>query len=246
MNSAPPHAALTMLVRRLESIARLSHEERHGVERLPLRTHVLHPRQDIVRDGDTPSHCCLLLEGWAFRYKLLDESRRQILSFHVPGDVPNLQSLHLGPMDHGLATLTRATVAFIPHESLLDLAERLPGFAGILWRDTLIDGAVFRAWMTGIGQQSAFGRMARLFCELYLRLEAVGLASNHCCTLPIKQSELGDALGLSTVHVNRTLQEMRARELITWHNQKLTIHAWDKLARAGEFNPAYLHLNRAG
>lgn len=242
MTSALQHVALTMLARRLESIVPLSPEERHAVEQLPARVHTLGSRHDIVHDGDTPSQCCLLLEGWAYRYKLLDEGRRQILSFHVPGDVPDLQSLHLQPVDYSLATLTRATVAFIPHEDLLDLVKRFPGLATTLWRETLIDGAVFRAWITGMGQRSAFGRMAHLFCELYRKLEAVGLATEYRCTLPITQAEFGSALGLSNVHVNRVLQEMRARELITLQGPKLVIVSWDRLVQAAEFDPAYLHL----
>jgi CRP-like cAMP-binding protein len=226
----------------LESIAPLSDQERQAVEQLPARLHRFGPRHDIVHDGDTPSQCCLLLEGWAFRYKLLGEGRRQILSFHVPGDVPDLQSLHVQPMDHSLATLTQATVAFIPHESLLDLTSRFPGIAATLWRDTLLDGAVYRAWMTGMGQRSALGRMAHLLCELYRKLEALGLAAEHHCTLPIRQAEFGSALGLSNVHTNRVLQEMRAQKLITLQGHKLVILAWDRLVRAAEFNPAYLHL----
>jgi CRP-like cAMP-binding protein len=242
MTSASPHAALTLLAHRLECIAPLSLEERHAVEQLPVRVHTLGPRHDIVHDGDTPSQCCLLLEGWAFRYKLLGEGRRQILSFHVPGDLPDLQSLHLQPIDYSLATLTRATVAFIPHENLLGLAKRSPGLAATLWRAPLIEGAVFRAWMTGMGQRSAFGRMAHLFCELYRRLEAVGLATEHRCSLPITQAEFGSALGLSNVHINRVLQELRAQGLITLHGPKLVIVAWERLVQAAEFNPAYLHL----
>ena len=242
MTSASPQTGLTLLARRLESIAPLSDQERQAVDQLPARLHRFGPRHDIVQDGDTPSQCCLLLEGWAFRYKLLSEGRRQILSFHVPGDIPDLQSLHVQPMDHSVATLTQATVAFIPHEGLLNLTGRFPGIAATLWRCTLLDGTVYRAWMTGMGQRSALGRMAHLLCELYRKLEALGLASEHQCALPITQAEFGSALGLSNVHTNRVLQEMRAQKLITLQSSKLVILAWDRLERAAEFNPAYLHL----
>ena len=170
-------AALALLVRRLERIGRLTDDERRAIENLPAKVHTLGPRQDIVREGEKPSHSCLLVEGWAFRYKILGEGRRQILSFHVPGDVPDLHSLHIDTMDHGLAALTKATIAFIPHESLFDVTKRFPGLAGILWRETLIDAAIFRQWITGMGQRDAFGRMAHLFCELYCKLEAMGLVS---------------------------------------------------------------------
>jgi CRP-like cAMP-binding protein len=233
-----------MLIRKLESVASLSDEQRQAIERLPVRTHTLAARQDIVRDGDKPSHCCLILNGWSCRYKLLGDGRRQILSFHIPGDVPDLQSLHVHTMDHGLATLTKAKVAFIPHENLLDLTLRHPSIGALLWRDTLIDAGIFRAWMVGMGRRSAFEQVAHLFCELYLKLQAVGLAEHYRCPLPLTQIDLADALGLTNVHVNRVLKEMRGRALITLHGESLVIEAWDELLRVAEFDPTYLHLEK--
>ena len=237
---------LTNLVRKLDSIATLSDEERGAILSLPARTRSYGAGQDIFRNGDTSSQSCVILKGWACRYKLLDEGGRQIFSFHIPGDVPDLQSLHLHIMDHSLGTLTDATVAFIPHESMRALMLRLPRLGGVLWRDTLIDAAIFREWMVGMGRKSAYGRIAHLFCEMYLKLEAVGLAGDLRCPLPITQHELGDALGLSTVHVNRVLQDMRARGLITLRTSTLVVHDWDELVRTSEFDSTYLHLAETG
>lgn len=233
---------MAMLVRKLESIADFSAEEREAILGLPLRTQALQAKQDIVRDGDRPSQCCLILNGWACRYKLLGEGRRQILSFHIPGDVPDLQSLHLQTMDHSLGTLTKATLAFIPHDALRALTVRFPNVAAVLWRDTLIDAATFREWMTGMGRRDAYERIAHLFCELYLKLEAVGLATEHRCQIPLTQIELSDALGLTPVHFNRVLKELREKGLIAMKAGTLVIEAWDELARACEFDPTYLHL----
>src|SRR6476661_7026766 len=154
MMSAPDQHAIAMLIRKLESIATLSDEERQAIESLPVRIQTLNARQDIVRDGDKPSQCCLILDGWACRYKLLSEGKRQILSFHIAGDIPDLLSLHIPAMDHSLATVTKATVAFIPHEDLRDLITRFPGIASIFWRDTLVDAAIFRQWMVSMGRRS--------------------------------------------------------------------------------------------
>ena len=233
---------MAMLVRKLESIADFSAEEREAILGLPLRTQALQAKQDIVRDGDRPSQCCLILNGWACRYKLLGEGRRQILSFHIPGDVPDLQSLHLQTMDHSLGTLTKATLAFIPHDALRALTVRFPNVAAVLWRDTLIDAATFREWMTGMGRRDAYERIAHLFCELYLKQEAVGLATEHRCQIPLTQIELSDALGLTPVHFNRVLKEMREKRVVTMKGGTLVIEAWDELARACEFDPTYLHL----
>ena len=244
MPSASDTNAMNVLIRKLESIATLSAEEREAIQSLPVKTRVLQPRQDIVRDGDKPSQCCLILDGWACRYKLVGEGRRQILSFHIAGDTPDLQSLHIHTMDHSLCTLTEATVGFIPHERLRDLTARFPSIAAVLWRDTLIDAGIFREWMASMGRRSAFERIAHLFCELYLKLQAVGLARSYRCPLPVTQTDLGDALGLSNVHVNRVLQEMRGKNLITLRGNTLVLEAWDELVRVSEFDPTYLHLEK--
>jgi len=244
MPSAADQNAMTQLIRKLESIATLSDKEQQAIQSLPVKIHTLGARHDIVRDGDQPRHCCLILDGWACRYKLLREGKRQILSFHIPGDVPDLQTLHLPTMDHSLATVTKATVAFIPHESLRQLTVNFPSLSALLWRDTLIDAAIFREWMTGIGRRSAFERIGHLFCEMYLKLQAVGLAEGYRCPLPLTQVDLADALGLTSVHVNRVLKEMRGRTLITLRSQTLVIEAWDELLRVSEFDPMYLHLEK--
>jgi CRP-like cAMP-binding protein len=244
MPSAPDQHATTKLVRKLESIATLTDEERRAIESLPVKVRHLDARQDIVRDGDHPAHCCLVLDGWTCRYKLLSEGKRQIFSFHVAGDIPDLQSLHIHTMDHSLATVTKATVAFIPHESMRELTAGHPNIAALLWRDTLIDAGIFRAWMVGMGRRSAYEQVAHLFCEMYLKLQAVGLAEGYRCPMPITQVDMADALGLTSVHVNRVLKEMRGKALITLRSNTLVIEAWDELLRAAEFDPTYLHLDR--
>ena len=235
---------IDMLIRKLESIATLSDEERQAIQSLPVRTQVLNARQDIVRDGDRTSQCCLIIEGWACRYKLLSQGKRQVLSFHIAGDIPDLLSLHIPSMDHSLATVTKATVAFIPHESLRALVASHPGLAAVLWRDTLIDAAIFREWMTGMGRRSAYERVAHLFCEMYLKLQAVGLADDYRCPMPITQTDLADALGLTSVHINRVLGELRGSALIALRGRMLAIEAWDKLMQVAEFDPKYLHLEK--
>src|SRR5215210_1772831 len=150
------HPEHNILFRKLRSISPLSEDEKHCLLTLPLHVRSVGPDQDIVREGDRPAHCCLVIEGFACRYKFTHEGKRQIFSFHTPGDIPDLQSLHLKTMDHSLGTLTRCKVAFIPHESIANLTRRCPRVGDILWRETLIDAAVFREWMIGIGRRSAY------------------------------------------------------------------------------------------
>ncbi|CAO4183422.1 cAMP-binding protein [Methylorubrum aminovorans] len=240
MSAAPE--ALEALIRKLQSTSILTEEERQAIRRLPASIRLLVPGQDLVEDGERPAHCGLLVEGWSYRYKLLDEGRRQIISFHVAGDTPDLQSLHLGTLDHGVGALTPCAFALIPHENLKRLTSAFPDVAALLWRETLVDAGIFRTWITAMGRRSAYGRIAHLFCELYLRQEAVGLAADHRCPMPLRQTDLADATGLTTVHISRVLKALRDDNLITFERRQLLIHDWRRLYDAAEFDPAYLHL----
>ncbi|HEX2560641.1 Crp/Fnr family transcriptional regulator [Phenylobacterium sp.] len=230
------------LLLKLESIADLSSEERAALRRLPIRVRDLSAGEDFVQDGDIPTESCLLLEGLACRYKLLEGGGRQILSFHIPGDIPDMQSLHLTRMDYSMSALGRSQVAYIPHASLRTLTREHPGLAEIFWRDTLVDAAIFREWMIGLGRRDAACRLAHLFCELMVKFRAVHLANNDKAPLPLTQVELSDALGLSPVHVNRVLQDLRGAGLIRFGHGVLEVLDWQGLVRAGDFDPCYLHL----
>ena len=205
---------LDKLVLKLESIAGtpLSEQETKAIRALPTTLKTFRRDQDIVREGDRPSQCCLLVEGMLCRYKVLPDGSRQIFSFHVPGDVPDLQSLHIEVMDHSLATITASTVVFIPHSAIMALCRSKPRIADLLWRDTLIDAAIFREWIVNVGTREAYNRIAHLICEIFLKLKAVGLATGNSCEFPITQSEIADATGLSNVHVNRSIMKLRADE----------------------------------
>ncbi len=234
------------LVRKIESISllALSEDERTALAELPMQVQTLRADQDIVREGDRPSRCCALLEGFTCVYKMTRDGKRQITAFHIPGDIPDLQSLHLKVLDNSVSTLTACAVGFIPHEALRDLCRSHPRIADTLWRETLIDASIFREWMLNIGRREAYSRLAHLLCEMVTRMRAVGLVDDQTCELPITQGELADATGISTVHVNRTLQELRGAGLITLRAGALTVNDWDGLKRAGEFDPTYLHLMR--
>ncbi|PVE23933.1 Crp/Fnr family transcriptional regulator [Microvirga sp. KLBC 81] len=240
METIHPHTAA--LIRKLESLAPLAPEEKAALLGLPLRLKTVAADQDIVCEGDRPSECCLIVEGFACRYNLTGEGKRQILSFHIGGDIPDLQSLHLRVMDHSLGTLVPSKLAFIQHDALRSFMRSHPRLGDLFWRDTLIDAAVFRQWIVGLGRREARGRIAHLLCELLVRLRAAELVEDHVFGLPVTQAELGDALGISTVHVNRVLQELRGENLISWRGETLQVLDWEGLKQAGEFDPTYLHL----
>ena len=236
-----PHERLIL---KLESIADVTASVKEAVARLPIEARTIPEDTDIVREGDAPSACCLVIEGYACRYKVLREGQRQIMSFHIPGDVPDLQSLHLKVMDHSLGSLTPMVVGFIPHEAVNEAIRNEPALGSILWRDTLIDAAVFREWLVGLGRRTAQQQIAHLICELLVKMRDVGLARDYAMALPSTQHELADAQGMSAVHVNRILQELRADGLINGHGRSITVPDWPSLKAFSEFDPTYLHVHR--
>jgi CRP-like cAMP-binding protein len=240
----PPLATspLQTLVRKLESVTPLAPQEEQAILALPATVRDIRADQDVVRDGDRPSQSCLIVAGFLCRYKDLPTGTRQIHSIHVAGDMPDLQSLHLQVMDHGLATMTPSKVAMIPHDALRQLTRAHPRVGDALWRDTLVDAAIFREWIVNVGAREAYHRIAHLICEMFLKLRAVGLAESNTFELPLTQGEVAEATGLSTVHVNRSVMQLRANALITWEKGLCTIENWEGLKQAAMFDPTYLHL----
>jgi CRP-like cAMP-binding protein len=237
-----PHKALNLLIRRLESITSLPEDEKKAILNLPAKLVDLRADADIVREGDRPSQCCLLVEGCICRYKNLSDGKRQIMAFYVPGDIPDLLSLHIDVMDHSLATIVASKVAFIPHDPLRRLIDQNPRVANAFWRDTLVDAAMFREWIVNLGTRDAYSRIGHLICEVFLKLKAVGLTNGNSFDFPITQGEIGDATGLSTVHVNRSIMALRAHNLIILEKGRCTIPDLPRLEEAAMFDPTYLHL----
>jgi CRP-like cAMP-binding protein len=238
--AAMPH----LLIRHLEQFGPLSHAEKQALAGAATRVRSFGPDQDLVSDGDYPTDCKLILNGYACTYKLLPDGRRQIMSFQIPGDICDLQGFFLGEMDHAIGTLTAGRIAIISHEELLDLTQTYPRIARALSQSAFVDAAIFREWMVGIGRRSAYARIAHLLCEMGLRLKAVGLNQDDSYELPVTQAELADALGLTSVHVNRTLQQLRRQGLITLRGGTVTLSDPEGLARAGQFDSGYLYVGR--
>ena len=240
-NQNGPASDGSILARKLSSHAELSQADWDAILDLPIRVKTYEADQEIVHDGDRPTECGVVLEGFAFRHKMVIDGRRQIMSFHPAGDMPDLQSMYLRTMDHGIGALVRTKMGFISHRVVEELARSRKSINTALWREALIDAAVTREWMIGLGRRSAYERMAHLLCEMALRLEAVGLSSRNEFRFPATQMELADALGLSTVHANRIIQELRRSHMITWRGAVIAIRDWDGLCGAAGFDPAYLH-----
>jgi CRP-like cAMP-binding protein len=200
---------------------------------------------DIVREGDAPRSAFVLTHGMAFRYRLMPDGKRQIFTFMIPGDVFGLHACLLRAMDHSIATFVPTRIATISCATVLDLFEHHPRIGAALWWSACQLIAMLRERIVALGRRSARGRVAYLLCELLWRQKAVGLAEDHAIRLPLTQAELADALGLTSVHVNRILQGFRRDNLITLAHYRLTLLDIERLQEIAGFNQDYLHLSGA-
>ena len=200
----------------------------------------------MIREGEKPESVKLLLQGWACRYKVMEDGRRQIVSFFVPGDICDLNIYLLREMDHSIGAITPVTYAQVSREAFEAATEGRTRIVQALWWDTLVSSAIQREWIANIGQRSALERIAHLLLELFSRLETVGLTTGDSCEMPITQTEFADALGMTAVPVNRMMQELRGGKLIELSGKRLTILDREALTRTAQFNPNYLHLQREG
>lgn len=185
-----------------------------------------------------------MLEGWACRYKTLPDGRRQIVDFLLPGDLCDLKLHLLSEMDHAIGAITAVTVAEINPEELELLTKRHPRIAHAVWMEEMSKVSIQREWTLNVGQRTAYERIAHILCETYLRLYSVGRTSGNQCEFPLTQLDLADATGLTAVHVNRTLQELRRDALIELHSRTLTVPDLAALKSAASFNSNYLHLRQ--
>ncbi|HYE46311.1 MAG TPA: Crp/Fnr family transcriptional regulator [Caulobacter sp.] len=232
---------LVTKMRRRDAVSAEEAAVLHGIR----GTHRRHAAgADLILAGDRPNESTLLLSGFCGRLGLLRDGGRQFTEINVPGDFVDLHSLLLKTMDHGVVALTDCEVVAVPHADLRRLTEAHPHLARLLWLETVIDGAIHRQWLVMMGRQDALGRMAHLVCEMAVRLEAAGVADRLAFELPLTQAVLADVLGLSPVHVNRTLMALRSMGILEWKSGQVTILDWDGLADVAEFDPAYLRLRR--
>jgi CRP-like cAMP-binding protein len=234
-------SALQSVARKLQLLADLEPADIAEVMALPFRLQSVGSGHLLVREGTRPTECCFLVEGYACRHKVARSGKRQIVSFHIAGDILDLQHLLLETADHNVQTITLATVAWVDKQHMLELSRNRPMIAEALWKDSLVDGSVFREWVLNVGQRDAKARIAHMLCEFASRCEAVGLGGPERLLLPFTQEQIGDAVGLTNVHVNRTIAVMRRAGLIEVQRPYLRVHDWSALQKMAGFDPTYLH-----
>lgn len=233
---------LQYLLRTLERRDVVTEAELALLGTLALREQRYKRGQEIVRTKSHPSESCLMLEGISGREVMTIDGKRQISALHIAGDFIDLHSFTLKRMDHGVVSLTDTTVVFVPHADIRRLIDASPHLGRLFWLLTTIDGAIQRAGIACLGRSTALQHMAHQFCELWVRMSIVGLASPTGFPFTLTQGELADVIGLSAVHVNRTLQELRALGLVDWDGYHVEIHDFAKLAALSDFDETYLNL----
>jgi CRP-like cAMP-binding protein len=232
---------VSAFLQRIEQYDALAADERKALLGIIGAPEKVRAGTSIVREGDRPGRSTLLLDGMMYRARNLSDGGRQIVALHIPGDFVDLHSFLLKTMDHDVVALSPSIVARVSHDDLRRVTARYPHLTRLLWLLTLVDGAILREWAAGLGRRTALERTAHLFCELHLRMNAAGRDGDQRFELPVTQTDLADVLGISAVHTNRTLQELRERQLLTFNGGTLQILDIDALWSLANFDPTYLH-----
>jgi CRP-like cAMP-binding protein len=233
---------LQTFVEQLEAVTPLSAEDRLAILQLPMRLRHLDAGAYIVREGDIPKHCVILIDGFAVRQKLTGQGERQILALCIPGDAIDFQNMFLNISDHAVQMLTRSIVGDIPREAFQELVMSRPAVGAAVIHSTLVESSILREWVVNVGQRDARARISHILCEFAVRLEARGLANGEEFELPMTQEQLADATGLTPVHVNRVLKTLQADGLINRHRRNIKFADWHALREVADFNRRYLHL----
>ena len=234
--------ATAPLLQRLEAHAPLSPADSDAFLALPWQVRTIEPAAYLVREGEAPQQCAVLLDGFVFRHKLTHHGDRQIVALHIPGDPLDFHMLFLDAADHNVQALTRTTIATVPRQAMQALIAERPALAHAVIASILIDASIEREWLLNIGRRDARSRLAHLLCEFAARMDAHGLASLDGYELPMTQEQLGDALGLTAVHVNRTLKALTAEGAIRRQGRRVAFGDWQQIRDIADFSALYLHL----
>jgi CRP-like cAMP-binding protein len=239
-----PDHPLDLLVRKLRLRSYLSDEDEAALLALPFVRKTLESATYLVREGDPPNQCAVLLSGFAYRQKLTGDGARQIIALLIPGEAVDFQNLFLDVADHSVQMLTRGDVALVPRREFQDLARARAGVSHAILVKTLVEASIFREWVLNVGRRDSRARLAHVLCELGIRLEAQGLAAEYGYELPMTQEQLADALGLTSVHVNRVLKSLEAEGLIKRSKRNVSFPDWERMRKVADFSQRYLHLER--
>ena len=241
-----PEQMFERVLAKLRSRGDLDEADAAALHALPVTRRTYDSPAHLVREGSTDiRRCSFILSGFAIRHKITDQGARQICSIHLPGDFLDLQNMFFGRSDHNIQALTRVEVALVERQPLLDLALNRPAIGRALWADTLVEASISREWLLNVGRRDARQRILHLLCEFALRMQAAGLTREHGYELPLTQEQLGDAVGLTSVHVNRTLRSLTADGTIQRTRRFIELNDWERARAVAGFSALYLHVGHA-
>lgn len=229
------------LIRKLEAFSRLGQRDEDALRMLEVKPVVVPRDKDIISEGDDPKVVHLIAKGWGCRYKYLEDGRRQILAFFLPGDLCDLNVYILTQMDHSIGAITDLKYYPVSPNIMEELSDGHPRVMKALWWDTLVTSSIQREWTVSVGQRDALESLAHLFCELYLRMRIIGLADNNQCAVPLSQQHIADALGLTPTHTGRVLRKLNESGVARFEKKMLSVFNLRKLQEMAAFNPNYLH-----
>ena len=234
------------LLGHLLSIGNLPPEDQEAVLQVKGDVRALRRHEDVVKAGDRPKAAVVLIRGFLQRYVTRRDGSRHVHAYYIPTDAPSLESLQLDVMDNSLCAVVQSTVGLVPHSELHALMDGRPQLLSLIWRSSLIQASIFREWLVRNSRLPADAAMAHLFCEIFVRSRSAGLVELDSCEMPVTQEMLADALGLTGVHVNRTLQTLRDTGMVDHKGGRLFVHDFERLAGYADFDPSYLHLRSPG
>lgn len=237
---------IDLFIRKLRARHDLSRDEETALRGMDWSLRRYERNQVLVRSGEKLDRSMLLLAGFALRSKFAADGARQIVEINVPGDFIDLHGFILKQLEHEISAAGRCEIAAVPHPEIMKVTERCPRLTRVLWFQTLVDAAIHREWMLVLGTKRGRARAAQFFCEIHKRLKIVGLTGDSGFELPFSQQELADITGMTPVHLNRCLKELRDAELVTFRTGKVDLHDLAGLTREAQFDPAYLHLGPHG
>jgi CRP-like cAMP-binding protein len=220
----------------------LSAAEQQAILQLPGHAERHVANHDIVELGQYVDHACFLMAGFIGRFSQNADGVRQITAIYVPGDMPDLYSVVQPNCTSGLQALSTTKVIRVPHRALRAAASQYPAVAEAFWRDCVVDAGIHVEWVTNVGRRDARSRVSHLFCELAERLGVKTVSNQRVFALDLTQSQLSDATGMSLVHANRVLRDLREMEVLEFRERKVRVSDWNKLVSIADFDPTYLHL----
>lgn len=230
-----------VLVKKLKHHSQLDNADLTAIRTLGCRFRELKPGEDFIRQGGKPTESAIVVEGMVARYHTLPTGGRQYLSLHIVGDWPDAQGLFLEQMDHSVCAVGAASLIAVPHKELIRVFRDRPAVGFAVWRETLIDAAIFREAITNNSSRTGVQRLAHFFAEVFFRSQANDLIESNSCSLPLSQTQIGEALGMSIATVSRHLKQIRKSKVADLRAGRLVVSKFSRLSTMGDFDPLYLH-----